>query len=200
MQQVDFVLTLLEFNAEVKIQDSHGQTALHIAADLCNFAMVQMLVEHAAPLDLVDENKNAPLHLAALRMDKKIVELLIRSGANEKLMNAKGLTPMQGVKLTFSKFMRALVAERENAAGPADDVETYKPGNIMNQNDSTLESHADLKDSVCLLCKRRQAIAAMMPCGHLCVCEVCQKERILQQKVCPHCKGEVTGCVNILGD
>jgi hypothetical protein len=199
MQLVDFVVMLLDNGAEVKTQDATGKTALHIASDLTNLEMVRVLVEKGSPLDTIDEHKCSALHLAALKMDKKCVELLIKAGANERLMNDKGLTPMQGVRLTFSKFMKALVLERDSQNEVTDTVE-YHPGNILNQSDQTLESHADLKDSFCLLCKRRQAVAAMMPCGHLCCCEVCQKERILQQKVCPHCKGEITGCVNILGD
>jgi ankyrin repeat protein len=91
-----------------------GPTTLHIAADLCNLEMVGMLVEHGAPLNVVGENKNALLNVAALKMDKRIVELLIRSGANEKIMNAKGLTPLQGVELTFATFIRARRRSREH--------------------------------------------------------------------------------------
>jgi hypothetical protein len=156
-----------------------------------------MMIAANAPLNVIDVNKNAALHLASLKMDKKCVETLIKAGADVKLINAKGLTPMQGVRLTFSKFMKALVLERETK-DQEKGTDEYVVGKIFGQANQTLGSQGDLKDAFCLLCKRRTAVAAMLPCGHLCCCEVCLKERIATLKVCPHCKGEVTGAVNIL--
>ena len=197
MEREDFAATLISFQVNVSIQDENGQTPLHIVADLCNLRMIQMLIAANAPLNVVDVSKNSPLHLAALKMDKKCVETLIRAGSDTKLINDKGLTPMQGVRLTFSKFMKALVAERE-AAEQNTKTDEYIVGKIYNQSNQPLMSQADLKESFCLCCKRRTAVAAMLPCGHLCVCEVCLKERVNTLKVCPYCKQPVTGAVNIL--
>jgi hypothetical protein len=158
---------------------------------------VNTLIAARSPLNVVDIEKNTALHLAALKMDKKCVEALIRAGADVKLINAKGLTPMRGVRLTFSKFMKALVLERETKEDEKGSDE-YVVGKIYGQSNQTLDSQADLKESFCLLCKRRTAVAAILPCGHLCCCEACLKERVNTTKVCPSCKGEITGAVNIL--
>ena len=97
--------------------------------------------------------------------------------------------------------MKQLVAEREAQDSPqSKETNEYHAGKVLDQEDKPLDSHADLSESYCLLCKRRTAVAACMPCGHLCICEVCQKERAAQLKKCPQCKNDITGAVNILGE
>ena len=95
--------------------------------------------------------------------------------------------------------MKALVSERDEGHSETQKND-YVVGKVLNQSDEALDNQADMKESFCLLCKRRAAVAALMPCGHLCVCEVCLKERVGAVKTCPICKKEVTGAVNILAD
>lgn len=196
-QQERFVATLISFGADVSTQDRDGKTPLHIACDLCNANMVSMLIQANAPLNIIDAQKNTPLHLASSHMNKKVVEMMLRAGADVKKINSKGLTPMQGVRLTFSKFMKEIVEERE--ANELDvKKDEYVAGKVFSQNDTPLNTEIELRDSICLMCKRRQAVAAVMPCGHLCLCEVCLKERVNNMKTCPYCKAPATGAVNIL--
>jgi hypothetical protein len=94
--------------------------------------------------------------------------------------------------------MRQLLGE-ETKVATADEARV-EPGDILNQTGGTFESYSELRDSFCLLCRRRAATAALLPCGHLCVCETCQKERIATVKTCPICKQEVYGAVAILAE
>ena len=177
--------------------DENGRTALHVVADLTNLKLTQLLIKEGAPINVVDVEKNSPLHLAALKMDKKVVETLINAGSDVKLMNTKGLTPMQGTRLTFAKFMKQLVKERDEKE-MVENPDVYHPGNIYDQANQLIQGESDLREMFCLLCKRRPAVAAMVPCGHLCCCEVCQKERVNGLKVCPFCKQEITGAINLM--
>jgi hypothetical protein len=112
-------------------------------------------------------------------------------------MNIKGLTPLHGVRLTFSKYMKQLVAIRDE--NPVKEKpEAYKPGVLFSQINIVLEQEADLREMFCLLCKRRNAIAAMVPCGRICCCEVCIKEMVLGLKTCLYCKDNVCLFINIL--
>ena len=95
--------------------------------------------------------------------------------------------------------MKALVSERDQEHSTTEQND-YVVGKILNQSSDPLDTQNDMKESFCLQCKRRPAVAALMPCGHLCVCEVCLKERVGAIKTCPICKKEVTGAVNILGE
>lgn len=197
LDQDEFVMILISFNANVGLSDENKVTPLHIAADHCNLNLVTALIKAGAPINAVDVDKNSPLHFGSQKMNKKIVEALINSGADTKLMNSKGLTPLQGVRLTFSKYMKQLVAQRDE--NPDKDAAVhYLPGQLFSQTNTILEQESDLREMFCLLCKRRNAIAAMVPCGHLCCCEVCLRERVPQLKQCPYCKDTVSGAVNIL--
>ncbi len=94
--------------------------------------------------------------------------------------------------------MRQLLGE-ETKVQAAEETHVVS-GDILNQAGGTFESYEELRDSFCLLCRRRAATAALLPCGHLCVCENCQKERTSSLKTCPICKQEVYGAVSILAE
>jgi hypothetical protein len=94
--------------------------------------------------------------------------------------------------------MRSLLGEETKMAA-ADDAHV-EAGHILKQTGGSFETYAEVKDSYCLLCRRRTATGALLPCGHLCVCEPCQKERIATVKQCPICKQDVYGAVAILAD
>jgi hypothetical protein len=157
-----------------------------------------VLIEAGANINAKGEGKNTPLHYASLNMNKSLVEILIKKGASAREQNDQGRTPLQGVRLTFSKFMRQLLGEETKAQSP--DEMHVEAGHIVKQTGGSFESYSEVKDSFCLLCRRRAATGALLPCGHLCVCETCQKERIATVKACPICKLEVCGAVSILAD
>jgi hypothetical protein len=131
-------------------------------------------------------------------MNKMLVEMLIKKGASAREQNDNGRTPLQGVRLTFAKFMRQLLGEENKLASPEE--QRIEPGDILNQTGGTFENYGELRDSFCLLCRRRAATAALLPCGHLCCCETCQRERIVSTKTCPICKHDVYGAVAILAE
>lgn len=191
---------LLENGADANIADVSGTIPLHIACELNNLPIVQLLID--ANSDVLKKGKegNTPLHYASLNMNKHIVELLIKKGAgpSAKEYNDNQRTPLNGIRLTFAKFMRNLLGEEDRNKNPDDDK--IDPGDILNQSGGILESHSELKDSFCLLCRRRQATSALLPCGHLCVCETCQRERVATVKTCPICKSQVYGACSILSE
>jgi ankyrin repeat protein len=81
-------------------RDDHGYTLLCLAVHYGRVEMVDILLKNgAAPTVQTKESdgKNTPLHIAVNFKFKKISDLLIEAGADEKILNAKGLTPWEGM-------------------------------------------------------------------------------------------------------
>ncbi|OHT02680.1 hypothetical protein TRFO_30178 [Tritrichomonas foetus] len=199
MKDIELVQLLLNNGADVNIGDENGTIPLHIACKLDQVAIGKILIDANSNINTKGQGKNTPLHYASHNMNKTLVEILIKKGASAREKNDEGRTPLQGVRLTFAKFMRQLLGD-EKKTTTTDDSSHVEPGDILNQASETFDSFSELKDAFCLLCRRRAATAALLPCGHLCVCEQCQKERVSAVKTCPICKQEVYGAVSILAE
>ena len=198
MKDNALVNVLLQNGADPNVGDENGTIPLHIACKLDDVPISKALVAAGSNVKAKGEGKNTPLHYASRNMNKVLVEMLITKGANAKEPNADGRTPLQGVKLTFCKFMKGLIGEERKLT--SEEEHHVEPGDIMSQNGSTFNSVEEVKDAFCLLCRRHTATSAMLPCGHLCVCEACQRERISNTKICPICKNDICGAVCILAD
>ena len=53
---------------------------------------------------------------------------------------------------------------------------------------------AQSPDRQCVICLTNEKTHAFMPCGHLCVCEVCGKRAFQERHACPVCRAGATEC------
>lgn len=54
-------------------------------------------------------------------------------------------------------------------------------------------------DGACVICRGSKATIAIVPCGHLCMCQDCATELATREETCPLCRGQVTGTLKIYG-
>ncbi|KAG7392475.1 hypothetical protein PHYPSEUDO_000163 [Phytophthora pseudosyringae] len=86
---------LLKGKPDLSVQDSSGQTALHLAAEYEELESVKLLLRAKAKADAVDNKKMTALHVAVGKGNLEIVQLLIETGrANVNVMDTKGNTPL----------------------------------------------------------------------------------------------------------
>ena len=194
MKNVDLITMLIDMGCDVNIGDINGTTPLHYACKLDLTKPALQLIEKGSDIMAKGEGNNTPLHFASLNMNKQLVEVLIKKGANAREMNSEGRTPLQGIRLTFAKFMKQLMGE--DKGDKKEDIK-IDVSEVLNQSGEKLETQTELKDTFCLLCRRRAATAALLPCGHLCICDACQHERLATLKQCPICKKDIYGACAI---
>lgn len=84
---VNVVATLLRHGAKPNEQDSHGQTALHVARSP---AVVRILLDAKANPNARDKDGNTPLHRGFVVK----VRLLLEHGADLEIKNREGQTPL----------------------------------------------------------------------------------------------------------
>jgi len=84
----------LSKGAVAKLENRHGQIALHKAAQGGHLGIVKLLVKHnAAGVNKQDKDGNTPLHKAAKENRSKVSRYLVRKGASVSIKNKKGKTP-----------------------------------------------------------------------------------------------------------
>ena len=106
---------------DLDASDKYGTTALHIAAFLPDYKVVQMLIERTAAIDVRDTKGRTPLHYAmrdfelgwdydnGRRSDDDIfhcVQLLLDHGASAEAQNNHGSTPLH---VAASKMSREII-------------------------------------------------------------------------------------------
>ena len=65
---------------DLMIANSHGETALHFAAELGDAAVIQSMLEHGAPVDQQSANRTTALHLAVRKQRKSTMLVLLKAG------------------------------------------------------------------------------------------------------------------------
>ncbi|KAG6969591.1 hypothetical protein JG688_00005245 [Phytophthora aleatoria] len=86
---------LLKGKPDVSVQDSSGQTVLHLAAEYEEVDSLKLLLRAKPKVDAVDNNKMTALHVAVGKGNLEIVQLLVETGrANVNVVDAKGNTPL----------------------------------------------------------------------------------------------------------
>jgi ankyrin repeat protein len=117
---------LLSRGANVNSKDSHGKTALHIAAEKEFPTVAEVLLANKADANAQDNSGNTPLFSAANNGSLKLVAMLLAAGANPNLPNKQGLTPLVlPAAHRSSEIVKALLAaganpnvERDNGRTP----------------------------------------------------------------------------------
>lgn len=74
----------------------NGLTPLHLAADIGNVEIAQILLEHGAAVNQLSlDFGDSPLFMASSKGHKNVAELLLQHGADVNLAtNDKGFTPL----------------------------------------------------------------------------------------------------------
>jgi hypothetical protein len=63
---------------------------------------------------------------------------------------------------------------------------------IKEQNIINFEIQQD--ESLCCICINNKKTYALVPCGHLCLCDNCSE---LKPELCPICRSETVSCIKI---
>ncbi|CEG36223.1 Histone H3 (Lys9) methyltransferase SUV39H1/Clr4, required for transcriptional silencing [Plasmopara halstedii] len=82
---------LLKGKPDLSIQNSSGQTVLHLAAEYEEVEPLKLLLRAKLNVDLHDDQKMTALHVAVGKQNVDIVQLLVESGrANVNVVDSKG--------------------------------------------------------------------------------------------------------------
>ncbi|RLN38268.1 hypothetical protein BBJ28_00017343 [Nothophytophthora sp. Chile5] len=93
---------LLKGKPDLSVQDSSGQTILHLAAQYEELESLELLLKAKAKVDAVDSKKMTALHVAVGKGNLEIVQLLVDRGhANVNAADGKGNTPLYPLKNAF---------------------------------------------------------------------------------------------------
>jgi ankyrin repeat protein len=109
---LDFVKQLLDYVANVNMQNNKGNTPLHTVAQNAassndRNAQAQLLVDHGARL-LQNNEGDTPLHLAVRRSDAQLVTLF-KDLPHADDQNKKGKTPLAEARdMGYDKIVKIL--------------------------------------------------------------------------------------------
>ncbi|GAA3032301.1 ankyrin repeat domain-containing protein [Actinokineospora globicatena] len=95
------------------LADSHGFTPLHLAAQVRNVAVAEVLLAAGAPVDAVNEYGNTPLFVAVFnsRGHGEAIALLRAHGADPAKVNNAGQTPLGLARLIANYDVRRFFAD-----------------------------------------------------------------------------------------
>ncbi len=75
-------------------KDESGQTPLHIAVQMDDVDLVELLLENTKDVNVPDEEGVTPMHLAAQSRQKDVAELLLAKKANVNARDNMDRTPL----------------------------------------------------------------------------------------------------------
>ena len=82
-------------NHSVDEVDGIGNTLLHVAVQMRNKAVVDLLLENEPNVNIQNQEEDTPLHIAVRVQSKFIAELLLEQRANINIQNRAGDTPFK---------------------------------------------------------------------------------------------------------
>lgn len=91
----EVVQLLLQVNADLNHQDTHGYTALNWAAYNGQTAVVQVLIQTKAALDLQNQDGKTALMWAAYHGKTEVTQMLVQAKADLDLQDKKGYTALK---------------------------------------------------------------------------------------------------------
>lgn len=92
----EVVKLLLDYGAQVDLQDQNGNTALHITCvPWRNTGEIpKILLQHDAMANIQNEHGHTALHYAAMKGDSNLVQLLLKKNASVNIQNSEGETAL----------------------------------------------------------------------------------------------------------
>lgn len=103
---IDKVISLIKNNA---VNDNN--TPLHLAMELEDPSIAEVLIENKIGINLKDEEGNTPLHIAVTKNDQEIVKSLIENGAKINLKDKYGRTPLHCAAIRNNREMVNLLID-----------------------------------------------------------------------------------------
>ena len=93
---------LVEFGADINIQDKYGRTALMLHSFLEITDIVPLLIEKGAEINLKDDEGRTALFYAIWCCKVKVIETLINHGADINIVDRKGYTPLDIARIRYT--------------------------------------------------------------------------------------------------
>lgn len=93
-EHTDIAKMLIEFGANINIQDSGGLTPLHIAAFNGDRDLVSLLLDHKVNINCCCDEMWTPLHYAAAVDNAEIIHVLVKAGAKIEYLDKENNTPL----------------------------------------------------------------------------------------------------------
>jgi len=119
--RVQIASLLLERNADPKVRDNFGKTALHYAV-LRGAKMVQMLLEKGAEVGAKDNSGQTALHSAAESGHGAVINLLLEKGSDVAAKDGDGMTPLHfAAKCGHEAVVQLLPEKGADVAAKDDD-------------------------------------------------------------------------------
>ena len=96
--KIEIVKMLINYGANINIQDYYGNTAVHYCISEENIEILQLLLQYDPNLNLIDIDGNTPLHLYLKNsyLEKEILQLLITK-SDLNIQNNNGLTCLKNI-------------------------------------------------------------------------------------------------------
>lgn len=91
------VLAILNKDGNANLQDSGGNTPLHLACQSNLREVVSLLLERGARVEARNHDGMTALHLAALRSSEDVLDVLVDNGADVNAQDSQGNTPLHHV-------------------------------------------------------------------------------------------------------
>ncbi len=89
-----FLLAQQSQKLDINAQNSQGETALHLACQQQNSAVVKLLLQHKAAVNLLDKQRMTPLLIATKTANEKIITQLLTHNADVTQRDKAGRTPL----------------------------------------------------------------------------------------------------------
>ena len=96
--KIEIVQMLINYGANINIQDYYGNTAIHYSISEENVEILHLLLQYNPNLNLIDIDGNTPLHLYLKNsyLEKEILQLLITK-SDLNIQNNNGLTCLKNI-------------------------------------------------------------------------------------------------------
>ncbi|XVF66729.1 hypothetical protein PTKIN_Ptkin10aG0061000 [Pterospermum kingtungense] len=77
------------------MDDLDGCTLLHLACEVADIGMVELLLQYGANINATDSRGQMPLHRCILKGKAALAKLLLTRGADPQALNGEGKTPLE---------------------------------------------------------------------------------------------------------
>lgn len=93
-EYVKIAQLLLEYSADVDLQECNGASALIFACQNGHFQMVKLLLEYGANINILSDRKQSALMIACMKGYLKIAKMLLENKANVNIQDTFGQTAL----------------------------------------------------------------------------------------------------------